>query len=74
MHQALLKLLFFSSFFYATVHGVTQTFGSLFVLDACETALQETPPVIEKAREALEEGKLLIKKRQTLIKIADRSE
>ena len=75
MHQTLLKLLSFSSTFYASVHGVTQTYyGSLLVLGACETALQETPPVIEKARETLEEGKLFIKKRQKLIKIADRSE
>ena len=43
-------------------------------LDACETALQETPSVIEKARKAMEEGKILTKKRQKLIKIADRSE
>ena len=43
-------------------------------LDACDFALQETPPAIEKAKSALEEGKLLIKKRQKLIKIADRSE
>ena len=43
-------------------------------LDACVVALQETPPAIEKAKSVLEEGKLLITKRQKLIKIADRSE
>ena len=43
-------------------------------LDACGVALQQTPPAVEKAKTALEEGKLLIMKRQKLIKIADRSE
>lgn len=43
-------------------------------LDDISAALQETPPAIEKAKTALEEGKQLITNRQKLIKIADRSE
>ena len=37
-------------------------------------ALQETPPAIERAKTAIEQGKELIVTRQKLIKIADRSE
>ena len=43
-------------------------------LMSVSAALQETPPAIERAKTAIEEGKELIVTRQKLIKIADRSE
>ena len=43
-------------------------------LDLCASALEESPPAVEKAKEMIREGKKLIATRQKLIKIADRSE
>lgn len=43
-------------------------------LESAQKSLSSTPPAIERAREALKEGELLIKDRQKLIRIADRSE
>ena len=43
-------------------------------LDLHASALEESPPAVEKAKEMIREGKKLIATRQILIKIADRSE
>ena len=43
-------------------------------LDLCASALEESPPAVEKAKEMIREGKRLIATKQKLIKIADRSE
>ena len=42
--------------------------------DSIDSALKQTPPAIEKARAAVQEGEKLIDVRQKNIKIADRSE
>ena len=42
--------------------------------ESVDSALQQTPPAIEKARAAIQEGEKLIDARQKHIKIADRSE
>lgn len=43
-------------------------------MEAATRCLSSTPPAIEKAKEALQEGEQLITARQKLIRIADRSE
>ena len=43
-------------------------------LNLSALCLSSTPPAIEKAKEALQEGEQLITARQKLIRIADRSE
>ena len=43
-------------------------------LSEAETALNQTPVAIERAKTAIQEGMEIINKRQKLIKIADRSE
>ena len=43
-------------------------------MDAAATALEQTPPAVEKARTLLKEGEKLIDTRQKCILIADRSE
>ena len=43
-------------------------------LEFAKKSVSSTPPAIEKAKEALKEGELLIKERQKMIRIADRSE
>ena len=48
--------------------GVEDKIGSV------KKALSETPPTIKKAKTLLEEGEKLLKSRQKLMKIADRSE
>ena len=39
-----------------------------------QQSLESTPPDVERARQSLQEGERLIKNRQKLIKVADRSE
>ena len=43
-------------------------------MEAAARCLSSTPPAIQKAKEALQEGERLITARQKLIRIADRSE
>lgn len=43
-------------------------------LEVAQKSLSSTPPAVERAKEALGEGEQLIKNRQKLIRIADRSE
>ena len=43
-------------------------------LESASAAANATPPALEKVKQALKEGEVLIKERQKLIQIADRSE